>query len=165
MVCVKPFVSLVVWWEGDERRSCNKRFNSRGLLLCCTKLKTTWWRHHLILAWPISGKGRLIPSHTWKSNIQAVYPFSTHECKNGKSRRFLVFSLFWKKNEKWCLFLVSVFNIISKNEWTQRTRTFKTVYFYNYSSMQMLVYVRTVGQCRQCLAACRWGWHAKMLSM
>ncbi len=27
-------------------------------------------------------------------NIQAVYPFSTHECKNGKSRRFLVFSLF-----------------------------------------------------------------------
>ncbi len=109
MVCVKPFVSLVVWWEGDERRSCNKRFNSRGLLLCCTKLKTTWWRHHLILAWPISGKGRLIPSHTWKSNIQAVYPFSTHECKNGKSRRFLVFSLFWKnENGAFFSFLFSI---------------------------------------------------------
>ncbi len=106
MVCVKPYVSLVVWWKGDEHSSCNKRFNSGGLLFCCTKLKTTWWQHCLILAWPISGKGRFISTHTWKSNIQAVYPFSTPEWKNGKSRQFLVFNIFWKNKHG----AVSVFN-------------------------------------------------------
>ncbi len=104
MVCVKPFVGLVVWWDGDECRSCNRCFNSRGLLFCCTKLKTTWWRHHLILAWPISGKGHwkghLISAQIWKSNIQAVYPFSTPECKNGKSRRFLAYFVVFFSTKK-----------------------------------------------------------------
>ncbi len=115
MVCFKPFVSLVVWWDGDECRSCNRCFNSRGLLFCCTKLKTTWWRHHLILAWTISGKGHwkghLISTQIWKSNIQAVYPFSTPECKNGKSRRFVAYFIVFFLNEKGkcCHFLMFLF--------------------------------------------------------
>ncbi len=80
----------------------------------------TWWWHHFIFAWPISENGRLIPSHTWKSNIQAVYPFSTR--KNERLRWiFLSFHVFEKtKNENGA---ISVFNIKSKNEWTQHTRT------------------------------------------